>query len=360
MKKIILTILTPFFCFLSLELQRLRKYCTAGCTNISVAMQQLSFFTPVANNPSIIFGIAVEQNKGENIPLWMSFSLVAFLKLSIILGFFNNRQGRSVALKGCVHPDFATNMRRLLHGVGNNYIEYQLPKENIDNLSSKRICIYSALFGDYDQIHEPVLFHHPNVTVDYIMFSNNPSLKTSNWQIRQLHDNCSNAILSRKVRMFPHLLLPDYDICIYVDASVFIYGDIAQLSLIINDRTTFAVTKHAARSSVHEEIFAFATKMNIDKEIAQKQYNIYIANGFKDDIHLTENGLFIVRNNDPETMELMESWFDGYRNCLLPSDQLPLQPTMSKLKFSKYKLLDGSVWCNQFLMVLPHKKNTTH
>ena len=37
------------------------------------------------------------------------------------------------------------------------------------------------------------------------------------------------------------------------------------------------------------------------------------------------------------------------------SDQIPLQPAMSKPKFTNYRLLNGSVWCNQFFMVMPHK-----
>lgn len=268
------------------------------------------------------------------------------------MGLLNNRIGRITAQKAGIHPAFAKDMHRLLDGNNNDYIEYSFKKRKN---SYKKVAVYSALTGDYDTLWEPIVYSHQDTQVDFILFTDNPELHSNKWEIRYLQDTCNPALLSRKIRMFPHRLLPEYDVCIYVDASMFVYGDIAQLSSLVSNETPFAITRHPSRASVHEEIIAFANRMQIDLSVAERQYNIYIAEGFQDNIPLTENGLFVVKNNIPQLNELLEAWYAGYRDCLLPSDQIPLQPAMSRLHFNNYILLDGSVWCNQFLMVLPHK-----
>ena len=348
MKKILLIFVSPYYFLLKHALLYLKPACINEGDSLRKELKELGFFQAVVNHPAIIYGqpqTAYPTKHFTQIALW-------FFKTNITLGLFNNRIGRVTAQKAGVHSAFVNDMHRLLNGNNNDYIEYSFQKEQN---TYKRIAIYSALTGDYDTLWEPIIYPHHNIKVDYILFTDNPALQSKQWQIRYLHDNCSPALLSRKVRMFPHRLLPEYDVCIYVDASMFIYGDIAQLSSVVSKETPFAITRHPARSTIREEAVAYADRMHIDRSIAEQQYNLYIEEGFKDDIPLTENGLFVAQNGHPRLVELLETWYEGYRTCLLPSDQIPLQPAMSKLEFTNYKLLNGSVWCNQFFMVMPHK-----
>ena len=358
MKRILLTILYPFFVFLSFELHRLKKYCLSGNANISQAMYRLSFFHPVANMPSIIFGQPSIRNTDKDFPLWRAFGLVAFLKLSIKQGFFNNKKGHSIALQAGVHSDFVIDMRRLLFGTGNDCLEYQLPERSKEYLHNKKICVYSVLIGNHDVVHEPIVpqYSDGEASVDYIMFTNNRGLQSNVWDFRYVESELDDIIFAREIRMRPHKYLPEYDICIYVDASILIYGNITQMVKFIDDDNYFIITKHPERKTIKDEAFAYAKRAGVSPEIAKKQYDIYMKEGYPDNIPMVETGFLVIKNNEPTLIELLEEWYNGFCRCLLKSDQLPLLPAIYKLNFHKYMLLAGSVWCNQFFMVLPHAK----
>lgn len=85
---------------------------------------------------------------------------------------------------------------------------------------SGRLCVYSCLFGQYEDLtQQPNFGASP---VDWVLFTDQPSLRSSTWQIRVVDAPVSDnaALASRHPKVFPERYLPEYDRSIYIDNSV--------------------------------------------------------------------------------------------------------------------------------------------
>ena len=87
-------------------------------------------------------------------------------------------------------------------------------------MNTEKIIIYTGLFGEYDNLTEPV-FCHKNI--QYICFTNNNKLKSKYWKIININEYGSDRYLNRKVKMLPHLYLKNYKKSIYIDANVILF-----------------------------------------------------------------------------------------------------------------------------------------
>ena len=273
------------------------------------------------------------------------------LKRLIEQGSFQDAKDRTVLCDIGIHQYFVQDISRMLLDCGMPYVPYNIPKKN---LSDEKIAVYTALTGEYDSVHE-ILYKQPEV--DYILYTNNKNLSSSTWDIRFVDSTLDNALLSRKIKMFPDKYLDkQYTASVYVDSNAFIYGDIANLVSVLNEKTTFAVTRHANTDSVKNEIEVCIKTKGINRIQAEAQYERYCAEGFKDDMGLAECGILVRRSNDVELRTLMELWYEEFDKGIR-RDQISLLPCIQKRNFEKYTLLEGSLWHNQFCIIFGgHRK----
>lgn len=230
----------------------------------------------------------------------------------------------------------------------NDYKKYDVPNRKI----SGKIVVYTALTGEYDDVHE-LLYKEPNV--DYLLFTNNPNIRSKTWEVHYVDSTLDNLLLSREIKMLPHKYVKDYDYSVYVDANAFIYGDIAQLTSLLSDTNTFAVTKHRINKSIKEEIESCVKSKGIFREAANEQYNSYLQRGFKDNLGLAECGILVRIHNDPKLISLMERWWQEFQNGV-KRDQLSLMACIYLEQFKAYSLIDGCVFHNQYCIIGGHNK----
>ena len=126
------------------------------------------------------------------------------------------------------------------------------------------------------------------------------------------------------------------------------------MSAYLDPSTTMAVTKHHKRTTVRDEIIACVETKGINKDLAMKQYNRYVNEGFVDNMGLAECTILIRRQNNPELDALMLEWFREFKNGV-KRDQLSLLPCVHRTKFSSFKIIEGNVWFNQFALIGGHK-----
>ena len=215
-----------------------------------------------------------------------------------------------------------------------------------------KIVVYTVLTGSYDNVNE-VLYKEDGV--DYLLFTNNPTLTSTTWKIIMIKSSLDSLLLSREIKMLPHKFLRDeYDFSIYIDANAVIYGEITELTRYLWGNKSLAVSQHSERKSIKEEIEACVTLKGIDRAEAEKQYEKYLRNGFKDDKPLLECGILVRRHKDEKLQELMKAWFEEFNNGV-KRDQLSLLPCIDKLSFMDYVVMDGSVWHNQFNRITSHR-----
>ena len=216
-----------------------------------------------------------------------------------------------------------------------------------------KIVVYSALTGEYDFVNE-VLYKENEI--DYFLFTNNPSLKSRTWRVIPVQSDLDDVLLSREIKMLPHKYLnEEYEMSIYVDANVVIYGEISLLTCYLGNGNAFAVSSHSVRKTVKEEIDECVKMGKVDGKRAREQYERYLSEGFHEDQPLLECGVLVRRHKDQNLQLLMQNWFNEFR-IGIRRDQLSLPPCISRLGYEDYVIMDGSVWHNQFNRLVSHKK----
>ena len=63
----------------------------------------------------------------------------------------------------------------------------------------KRICVYTCITGDYDNLKE---IKNKEKNIDYYCFTNNKNIKSKTWKVEYIEDKkLSNIILARKTKI---------------------------------------------------------------------------------------------------------------------------------------------------------------
>lgn len=343
----IVQILKPAFAiFLKHVLFGLKPLFLSENEKLKNAFQEKGFHLALCTHPSIVYGERREV-QGHDGCLTLK---VAFLKKCIKIGLLTDEKGHGLLQELGIQPYYGNGVEFWFEELHSPMKVYRLPEVE---KSEGRLAVYSALTGNYDDVHE-ILYKEDGV--DYFLFTNNPSLKSKTWRLVLVESELDNVLLSREIKMLPHKYLGDvYDMSIYIDASAVIYGELSNLTKYLVGEKTFAVSRHSERESVKEELEVLVRSRCVDKTEAEKQYKEYLQEGFQDDRPLLECGLLVRKHKDQKVQQLMQIWFEEFKNGVR-RDQLSLLPCISRMHFEGLVTMDGSVWHNQFNRIQSHKK----
>lgn len=313
---------------------------------LKVALSQQGFHPALCFHPSILFeDKAAKKNKAICIQ-----GLIVFLKKCIKIGVLKDDEVQQWMQEFRMQPHFKRDIGFWFIDPNAPIVPYMVPD---CPKPEGRIAVYTALIGDYDNVSE-ILYKEDRV--DYFLFTNNPSLKSRTWRVIPIQSDLDDVLLSREIKMLPHKYLnEEYEMSIYVDANVVIYGEISRLTCYLGSGKAFAVSSHSVRKTVKEEIDECVKLGKVDGERAREQYERYLSEGFQEDQPLLECGVLVRRHKNQNLQLLMQHWFNEFRNGIR-RDQLSLPPCISRLGYKDYVIMDGSVWHNQFNRLVSHKK----
>ena len=304
------------------------------------------FHPALCAHPSILFGYKCQNSIGVRFVK----QKVSFLKRCIRIGLLNEGKGHNLMREIGVREYYGNGKDFWFVENHSPIVPYLVPASE----PFGKVVVYTVLTGSYDNVHE-ILYREDGV--DYFLFTNNPSLTSKTWKVIVVKSDLDNVLLSREIKMLPEkYLCGEYDASIYLDANAVIYGELSELTRYLGNGVSFAVSRHSERKSVKEEIEACVKLKGTDELKAEKQYERYLQEGFVDDKPLLECGLLVRAHHDGKLQDLMQLWFDEFKNGVR-RDQLSLLPCMSKLGFENYIVMDGSVWHNQFIRIQRHKQN---
>ena len=224
-------------------------------------------------------------------------------------------------------------------------------------------AIYTVITGNYDTIKQPLVL---TPGADYFLFTNNPHIRDAGvWKVVHIQslnivgrtERENNILLSRKVKMLPHVYLPQgYDLSIYIDADMLIKRPLTELLDALNKETLFAACRHSYCASVREEINDLINKGMVNGHQVEQQWQRYVEWGFKDDIGISENGLLIRRHHDARVIQLMELWWGEYQQGCL-RDQVSLMPCIHRIGFMPYfQFIEENIRHNAYVDVMRHKE----
>lgn len=331
----------------------IRPYCVDRTIGKYIRMTDYGFHESYEYNPQIIFDCKFVGLKFGHVFLSYACSyLCKFLER----GYWRNLKlwhqkviGVAEPLLGCLD---------MLLMPRNTYGYNDLKNFTISERAAKpegRIVVYSVLTGKYDHIKDP-LYISPNV--DYVLFTN-VDVKTRVWSVvRVENEGLSDLLLSRRIKMLPNLYLDEqYDISIYVDANVFIFGDITMLATKLNNKCDFAVSAHSVRNSVAAEIQELVAIRKVNYDLAQAVLSRYINEGFNDDLGLAECTVLVRKHKSEHLIKLMQEWWHEFESNKVYRDQISLMYCIWKTGFDKYELMDGHVMNNQYCTTRSHLRN---
>ena len=191
----------------------------------------------------------------------------------------------------------------------------------------KRVVVYTSIFGNYDDLIEPI--HKPD-NCDFICFTDNKNLTSDVWQIINKPAIYSTGNRNaKKFKVLPHRYLQQYEYSIWVDGNMLVQGDVNEIIETNLCNSNVAFFSHAnnvldSRGCAYEEaqyILDIGQKNYERKphrgilawkdnpEVIVAQMEKYIAAGFPQGHELITGMVIARRHNEADSIKVMEDWW---------------------------------------------------
>ena len=190
--------------------------------------------------------------------------------------------------------------------------------------------IYTVLTGGYDRLQQPVVtdpeFH-------YVCFTDHAG-QDGVWELREIPLEGSPVLRARWAKMHPHLLLPEYDYSVFMDANLCISGK--EFYSFIGDAPV-AILQHPERDCVWEELRYCYLKDKISTTSAFKVRRML--RDMPRHWGLAETNVLARKHNDPQIVDLDELWWRLLQESGGSRDQLVFTPALHTLGMEPSLLL---------------------
>ncbi len=216
-----------------------------------------------------------------------------------------------------------------------------------------RIVVYTAIFGDYDDLKNQEVKIEG---VDFYCFTDNKNLKSDLFKIilikPEYDDNTRNAKI---FKILPHNFFPQHEYSLWIDGSVIIKD--LNLKEFINRylvNNNIALFKHPDRDCIYDEVNACIDAKKDDPDIMLEQVNNYRLEGYPVHNGLAACAIIARRHNNKDIIKLDEDWWVEIKKYS-KRDQLSFNYVAWKNKVS-YSVIEGILWDNAYFKVIGHLK----
>jgi hypothetical protein len=222
--------------------------------------------------------------------------------------------------------------------------------QKVPNLQGVKYVVYTALFGAYDQLKDPLVVDEEAC---YICFTDNRELKSAVWEIVVIESNGLDPRKSaRAVKMLPNLIFKALNMSLWVDAKCLILQQTRTLVDELNSvNCNFACFPHSVRKSVKSEALACLVRGYDRPSKIMKQWLFYKSQGFKDTSHLVESTVLARKHNEPEVINFQMAWLQEVLRRSI-RDQLSFNFVAYQQKF-QYHLYSEPL--SKYFEVKPHE-----
>tara|TARA_Y100000310_G_scaffold205335_1_gene205685 strand:- start:1120 stop:1869 length:750 start_codon:yes stop_codon:yes gene_type:complete len=198
----------------------------------------------------------------------------------------------------------------------------------------KKIVVYTAIFGGYDDLYEPLV--KPD-NVDFVCFTDNKNLKSDVWDVRYtlpLYYNygLKNPFVrnARKFKALPHRFLSDYDYSVWADGNALCRGDVNTLvtqylidsNMAVYDKMYCILDPWNCIYEERNRIFFFGNRnlklapwkgikaFKDDPKLIEEQCIKYQNEGFPAGIGLLSAMVLVRRHNETDVVSMGEKWWE--------------------------------------------------
>tara|TARA_B100000963_G_scaffold85829_1_gene73441 strand:- start:2475 stop:3929 length:1455 start_codon:yes stop_codon:yes gene_type:complete len=228
-------------------------------------------------------------------------------------------------------------------------------------MKNKKV-IYTAIFGEYDKIIDPIFIPKG---WDFICFTDS-EIKSEIWEVRKVEglfkDPTRNA---RRYKVLPHRWFKEYDYSLWIDGNILLREDINELIPEYLKNVNIAVHNHNEnkdkRNCVYEEVKALVDyslgnkKYKDDPDIVLRQKDKYISEGYPSNNGLAVTMQLLRRHNEKDCIVAMEKWWEEI-DFGSKRDQLSFNYALWKTK-TKFNYFKGDSRNNKHFLHSNHKGN---
>lgn len=228
----------------------------------------------------------------------------------------------------------------------------------------QKIVVYTAIFGDYDILK---LQPKQNIDCDFVCFTDNPKILCQRWAEKQRKiipckiEKRHSRLNAKRYRTHPSIVLPGYDVFVYLDWSAILQSENA-IERVVNNLWSddLLVFKHPERNNIRDEAeFTAKAKRKKYEWMEQKmidQVAHYKLQNMPNNMWLSATWL-IVSHNTKKNAEFFE---DRRKENIkwTYQDQLSFEYVVRKHKIKRWHITDN-LWHNDVVSFLfPHQKQT--
>ncbi|WP_029232823.1 glycosyltransferase domain-containing protein [Butyrivibrio sp. VCB2006] len=225
---------------------------------------------------------------------------------------------------------------------------YQRKYSMHSNRFQGRGVVYSVITGGYDFVNEPIV---KDSDLDYILVTDKmPDDYKGLWNIKVAdnEEELSPRLLSRWLKMHPHILFPEYDYSIYVDGSIRIKDNMETFLDIYSKTSGMLCFPHHSSGTLEDEVQIILDNGKADKNEIMDQLEKYKNEGYVGKGYLIEAGCIVRDHHDQKLQRVMETWWDEYRKYSHGRDQMSFDYACWKNGYD-YDICDMLVSLNPWL-----------
>lgn len=209
-----------------------------------------------------------------------------------------------------------------------------------------KFVIYTCIVGSYDELLQPEV---TDTNFDFVCFvgsGEKTKEKIGVWSIRELDCGLQNPrIMARYAKTHPHVLLPEYDVSVWIDGNVKIMDGTLYEATKKKAETPalFSGVTHPERDNVYDEVTTCASEpFNYLTERDAKRIKWWLFfHGLPKKSGLLESNLMFRRHMKPKIIRFDELWWKRI-NDLSFRDQLSQMWCLKKCKIPvDYLLPEG-------------------
>lgn len=214
-----------------------------------------------------------------------------------------------------------------------------------------KMVVYTALFGDYDELIDPVEGFQG---CDFICFTDQTNLKSDIWDIRFVkNSSLTPKMMNRYYKFLPHLFMPEYECSLYVDSNILILKNPCELKDKYLTDVNFAIPRHIIRSCIFDEAEVLLRSGRVSPFSVFRQMISYRKEGYTCQNSLGENNILLRRHN--KVIDIMRRWWLEL-HLFSKRDQLSLMFVLWKLK-ADYLLIDENSRNGDYFFLKSHKSS---
>ncbi len=182
-------------------------------------------------------------------------------------------------------------------------LEYRRAKQ-----PGNRIVAFTAIVANYDTLRAPRTL---DPDIDYVCFSDTPRSDLGVFEVRPLPFQHADPVrAARFVKTHPHLLFPDHDIAIWMDATIIIDSDVKPLidRLLKSDKMVGGLV-HPRGHDIYDEAYHCARSRKDDPTEIAAQVARYRAARVPKGLAVPDSSFMIWNLRHAAAAKALDSWW---------------------------------------------------